>query len=111
MTRDFTHPLADSEYEEIKEYLEYFVEGRVRNRKIKSIRVLMSYKGLPSITIQVGKYYDGLDPGSPREQILAIFESESFLAVTRSRGALVGPPFYFVRQNVRDVKLFEQISE
>lgn len=107
MRDDLTYPLTDSEYDEIKRYLEDFVGGKIRNRKIKSMRVLMSYKGNPSVTIEAGRYYDELESDAPREQILAIFESESFLAVTRSRGALVGPPYYFIRENVRSVETFD----
>lgn len=107
MKNELTYPLTDSEYDEIKRYLEKFVDGKIRSRKIMSIRVLMSYKGKPSVTIEVGKYYDELEPDAPREQILAIFESESFLAVTKSRGALEGPPYYFIRENVREVRTFD----
>jgi hypothetical protein len=107
MVRDFTYPLSEDDCEAIRGYLEDFIGGRIRNRRIASIRVLMSYKGRPSVTIRVGRFYDDLEPEAPREQILAIFESESFLAVTNSRGALTGPPYYFTRENVREVETFE----
>lgn len=97
--------ISDEEREKIKEYLEGYVQGKVREKKIKSMRVNMSYKGRPYVVIEVGKYYSDLEPGAPREQVIAIFESESFLVCTRERGAMHGPPYYFIRENVREVKV------
>ena len=98
--------ISAEEREGIKEYLEGVVLGKIRDRKIKSIRVNMTYGNFPHVVIEVGKYYSGLEPDAPYEQVVAIFESESFLVCTRERGAGGGLPYYFVRENVREVKEF-----
>jgi len=101
------HPLSEEDMSRISDYLTRFVGGNIRRRRIRSIRVLMSWKGKPSVTIEVGKKYDALERDMPLEQVLAIFESDSFLVVTESRGNLSGPPLYFVRENVRQVVEFD----
>jgi len=98
--------MTDEDYEILRAYIEDFTGGRVRNRKIKSLRVLMSHKGKSSVMIEVGRYYDGLERGMPTQKVLAIFESDSFLVVTEDRGNMEGPPLYLIRDNVREVVLF-----
>jgi hypothetical protein len=93
--------ISDEERLKIQAYLEGVVLGEIRDRKIKSIRVNMSYKRQPYLIIEVGKHYSDLEPGAPNQQVVAIFESDSFLVCTRERGAGQGLPYYFIRDNVR----------
>ena len=95
--------ISDEERLKIQAYLEGSVLGKVRDRKIKSIRVNMSYGRQPYLTIEVDKYYSDLEPGAPNQQVIAIFESDSFLVCTRERGAGQGLPYYFIRENVRQI--------
>ena len=99
--------ISDEERLKIRAYLEGTVLGKIRDREIKSIRVNMSYKRQPYLIIEVGKYYSDLEPGAPNQQVVAIFESDSFLVCTRERGAGQGLPYYFVRENVREVREFD----
>ncbi len=99
--------ISDEERLKIQAYLEGSVLGKVRDRKIRSIRVNMSYKQQPHLIIEVGKSYSDLEPGAPDQQVIAIFESDSFLVCTRERGAGQGLPYYFIRANVREVREFD----
>jgi hypothetical protein len=99
--------IPDEERDRIKTYLEGVVLGKIRDRKIRSIRVNMSYKRRPNLVIEVGKQYSDLEPGAPFQQVVAIFESDSFLVCTPERGAGAGLPYYFVREDVREVKEFD----
>jgi hypothetical protein len=98
--------ISDEERLKIQAYLEETVLGKIRDRKIKSIRVNMSYRRQPYLIIEVGKYYSDLEDGAPNQQVVAIFESDSFLVCTRERGAGQGLPYYFIRDNVRQVTEF-----
>ena len=98
--------ISDEERLKIQAYLKGVVLGKIRDRKIKTIRVNMSYKRQPYLTIEVGKYYSDLEPGAPNQRVVAIFESDSFLVCTRERGAGQGLPYYFVRDDVRQVTEF-----
>ena len=96
--------ISDEERLKIRAYLEGVVLGKIRDRKIKSIRVNMSYKRQPYLIIEIGKYYSDLEHGAPNQQVVAIFEADSFLVCTRERGAGAGLPYYFVREDVREVR-------
>lgn len=98
---------SEEERKRIAEYLEGVVLGKIRDRKIKSIRVNMTYRNQPHVVIEVGKQYSNLEPDAPLEQVVAIFESDSFLVCTHQRGAGQGLPYYFVRENVREVIEFD----
>jgi hypothetical protein len=99
--------ISDEERLKIRTYLEGVVLGKIRDRNIRSIRVNMSYKRQPYLLIEVGKCYSDLEPGAPNQQVVAIFESDSFLVCTRERGAGHGLPYYFVREDVREVMEFD----
>ncbi|MFH1894178.1 MAG: hypothetical protein ABIK83_16025 [Candidatus Zixiibacteriota bacterium] len=96
--------LTESEREEIKIYLEGVVLGKMRDRVIRAIEVNSRYRHQPKMRIEVGKSYRDLEPGAPYEEVVAIFESESFLVCTKERGAGTGLPYYFVREDVRRVE-------
>jgi hypothetical protein len=57
--------------------------------------------------IEVGRTYSELEPGSPLEKVLAIFESVSFLVCTERRGIAEGLPYFFAREDVRRVERIE----
>jgi hypothetical protein len=92
---------------EILAYLRSTSRTPVKDKRLRAITVNPAYRWQPKIRIEVGQAYANLEPGSPREEILAIFESASFLVVTESRGAGTGAPYFFSREDVRRVEYFE----
>jgi hypothetical protein len=100
--------LTDIEYEKVRSYLESVVLGKIRNRRIKAIEVNSRYRQQPRMRIEVGQSYRGLEPGASSQEVVAIFESESFLVCTIERGAGNGLPYYFVREDVRRVETFDK---
>ncbi len=95
--------LDENRYEEIRRYIEKLTGQPVRDKKIRAIGVNPPYHGSPKRLIEVGKIYADLEPGSPPEEILAIYESKSFCVCTAERGALKGLPYFFTRDTVYEV--------
>ena len=95
--------LNKDRYNEIRRYIEKLTGRKIRDRKIRAIGVNPPYHGLPKRLIEVGRTYADLEPGSPPEEILAIYESESFCVCTPERGALKGLPYFFTRDTVYEV--------
>ena len=90
--------------EEIRLYLEQLFGQPVEDDLFISITVNPPYHGQNQRTINVGQVVDSLEPGSPAEEILAIFESRSFLVVTPSRGAGSGMPYIFPRHTIISIQ-------
>lgn len=90
--------------EQIKRYLEEDLEIKVKERAIRSIRVNPSQHAQPPLHIVVGKVCANLEPGAPPEQVLAIFDATTFLVCTATRGAGVGLPYFFAREDVRKIE-------
>ncbi len=59
--------------------------------------------------IIVGQWYENLEPESPLEKVIAIFESTVFLVCTPQRGGEKGMPYFFHRQDVQKVE-YEECS-
>jgi len=95
--------LDDARYDEIKRYIENLTGQKVHAKKIRAIGVNPPYHGQPKRLIEVGKTYADLEPGSPPEEIVAIYESKSFCVCTAERGALTGLPYFFTRDTVYEV--------
>ncbi|MCD6161200.1 MAG: hypothetical protein J7K40_02160 [candidate division Zixibacteria bacterium] len=76
---------------------------RIRRKKIKAIRVNSSFHWQPPLYIEVDSYCRNLEKDSPNEKIIAIFEATSFLVCTSDRGYNKGLPYFFGREDVRQV--------
>jgi hypothetical protein len=96
--------LNDDELSNIRVYLEKLFGQKIEKKKIKSITVNPLYHGQNRRTIVVGKTYSDLEPNASSEQVLAIFESKSYLVCTAERGALQGMPYIFTRDTILSVE-------
>jgi len=92
--------LDKSKREVIRQYLEKLFGQPVADDVFISITVNPPYHGQNQRTVSVGQIVGDLEPEAPPEEILAIFESKSFLIVTASRGAGSGMPYIFPRHTV-----------
>lgn len=99
--------MSMTDREEIKQYLEGFKRLRIRDRTIKAIDVNPSHHSQPPLHIEVGKTCAHLEPDAPPQLVVAIFEAAVFLVCTPERGAGIGLPYFFAREDVTRVKLFE----
>lgn len=95
------------DWETIRDHLETLYPGKIRAKRIRAIKVISSYHWQPPLLIEVGKSYRGLEPDSPLDKVIAIFESDSFLVCTEKRGGGTGIPYYFSRTDVRRVFEYE----
>lgn len=99
--------ISDERRERIRVDLEKSIGVKIRDKKIEAIGVNPRQRSLPKMKIEVGKKYEGLEPGTPEEEILAIFESTLFCVCTATRGVGGAPPYYFLREDVFSVQEFE----
>ena len=97
--------LSEEEWRRVHEYVQEGSRAPVKEKRIRAITVNPAYRWQPKIRIEVGRYYSNLEPDAPREQVIAIFESASFLVCTPSRGGGRGVPYFFSREDVRQVEL------
>lgn len=96
--------LAAKEYNELKSRLEKELRIKIRDKKIKAIKVNSSHHWQPPLYIEIDGWCDNLEKDSPLEKIIAIFEHASFLVVTPERGLSPGTlPYFFSRQDVQEV--------
>jgi hypothetical protein len=93
--------------EQIKGYLEEAFDMKIRDRAIRAIKVNPTQQALPPLDVRVGRPCANLEPGAASEEVLAIFDSTVFLVCTPSRGAGRGLPYFFAREDVRNVELME----
>ena len=105
--RDRFQPPDDSILDEIRQYLEKLIGARVLKRKIKTLGVRSKYRWQPDMKIEIGKYYSKLEPNSPKELVLAIFESSVFCVCTAERGMNKGMPYLFNKEDVYLVEEFD----
>lgn len=95
--------LDEDRDEQVRRYIEKLTGQKIADKKIRAIGVNPPYHGSLKRLIEVGKTYDDLVPGSPPEEILAIYESKSFCVCTAEHGALKGLPYFFTRDSVYEV--------
>ena len=98
--------IPEGQWQDFQEYLQATSRAPIKAKRIRAITVNPAYRWQPRVRIEVGREYAELEPGAPREEVLAIFESVSFLVVTGSRGAGTGAPYFFSREDVRAVEYF-----
>jgi len=97
--------ISEERREKIRADLEKSLGVAVRKKPIKSIGVNPRQRSIPKMIIEVGSKYRDLEPGSPQEEIIAIFESTLFCVCTESRGTGGNPPYYFLREDVFSVEV------
>ncbi len=102
--------IDDDERERIRAYLNATSKVPVKPARIRAITVNPSYRWMSMLRIEVGGRYRDFEPGAPAEEVLAIFESASFIVCTKTRGAGSGAPYYFSREDVRRVE-YEPASD
>ncbi len=95
--------IDDKRYLEIKNYLEKTLGHPIKDKKIAAIGVNPLYHGQSRRVIEVGHFYTDLEPESPSEEVIAIFETKLFCVVTEKRGGGEGLPYFFTRETVYDV--------
>jgi hypothetical protein len=83
--------------EQIRQYLEKLVKEKVLGKRIHALTVNPLYHGSSKMRVVEGQACADLEPNTPAQKVLAIFESQSFLVVTEERGAGSGLPFIFTR--------------
>lgn len=93
--------------QELAEYLKKLFGRPIKDKIVRSITANPPFHGLPTVHIEVGQLCTGMEPETPTEEVLAIFESESYLVVTASRGNGEGLPYIFPRSTIVDVKYEE----
>jgi hypothetical protein len=95
--------LSQDEFETLRRKLEKMFGEHVLDRRIRTLRVNSGYHWQPPLYIEVGKHCANLTPDGPPEEIVAIFESRSFLVCTLDHGVENGSPFIFTRADVKQV--------
>jgi len=95
--------LSQDEFETLRRKLEKTFGERVSDRRIRALRVNSAFHWQPPLYIEVGQFCAGLTPDGPPEEIVAIFESRSFLVCTPDHGINSGSPFIFTRADVKQV--------
>jgi len=100
--------LTDKEREDLRQHLQERLHLKIREKRIKAIRVNSGNHWQKPMRIEVGGWCANLEKDTPPEEILAIFEHASFVVITPDRGMKEGTlPYFFGRQDVRQVILFE----
>jgi hypothetical protein len=99
--------ISDEKLEELRKAVEKLVNIPVSKRKIKSIGVNPRARHIPKMTIEVGQFYSNLEPNAPEEEVIAIFEAVSFCVCTPSRDGVNAPPYYFHREDVFSIEVFD----
>jgi len=92
------------ERENIRLRLEGLVKDKVLTKRIQAITVNPLYHGSSKMRVEVGRMCANLEPDTPPQMVLTIFESKSFLVCTPDRGADHGLPFIFTRTEVVKVE-------
>ena len=99
--------MGDLDESGIRAYLEQLIGKKLRPKRIRAILVNPTSQLLPKMYLEVGRSYSGLEPGAPKEKVVAIFETASFLVCTPDRGAGKGLPYFFSRQDILRVEEME----
>jgi hypothetical protein len=94
--------LTESEYNNLKAVLQKSLRGqKIKDRKIKKIKVNSAMHWQPSMWVEVGKSCPHLEENGSSQMVLAIFESVSFMVCTPGHGGADTPPYFFARGDIR----------
>ena len=96
--------LTPGEIDRARQDLEKRLNIKIRKWHIRALTVFPANRQIPNMRIEVGQIYKNLEPDAPPEEVLAIFESVSFLVCTQNRGIETGLPYFFAREDVRRVE-------
>jgi hypothetical protein len=94
---------SDYDIDELRRQLEPSLRAPVKPKRIKAIRVNSAQHWQPAMWIEVGKPCSNLERDSSPQQVLAIFESTTFIVCTPGHGVGGGSPYFFSREDVRRV--------
>jgi len=95
--------LTDDGWKALRRKCEKMFGERISPRKIRALRVNSGFHWQPPLDIEVGRFCAHLTPDGPPEEIVAIFESRSFIVCTPDHGFRKGSPFIFTRSDVKQV--------
>ena len=97
--------LSLEELEQARLKLEKQLNIKIKKWRIKALTVNPANRKIPHMRIEIGQIYKNLEPSALPDQVLAIFESVSFLVCTKKRGIEEGLPYFFAREDVRRVEI------
>lgn len=96
--------LNEEQYNELKTQLESELKIKIREKKIKALKINSAFHWQPPLYVEVDSCCAMLEKDTPSEKIIAIFEHKSFIVITPERGFRSGTlPYFFVRQDIRRV--------
>jgi len=95
--------LSDDELSALRDQLQKTLKAKIKSRVIKAIYVNSANHFQPPMWVEVGKRARNLEPDAPSEEVIAIFESVSFMVCTPTRGTAESPPYFFSREDVRRI--------
>jgi len=90
--------------EELRRQLEKKMRIKIKPKLIRKIYVNPASHLIPPLDIEIGKIVKNLEPDAPPEEIIAIFDSTTFLVCTQSRGIDQPLPYFFAREDVLKVE-------
>lgn len=96
------------QWESLRRKIDEALKPPVKRRRIKAIKVNSSYHWQPPLYIEVGKKVAYLEPDGGSEEIIAIYESTTFLVVTPEHGYRSGLPHFFAKEDVQRVVEMEE---
>ena len=99
--------ITKKEWEDLKAWLGSQLKPPIKKRRIKAIKVNAAYRWQPPLYIEVGNTCAHLEPDGGPEDIIAIFESTTFLVVTPDHGFKKGFPYFFAKEDVHQVVEFD----
>jgi len=96
--------LSEIEYKDLKSRLEKELKVKIKDKKIKALKINSSFRWQPPLYAEVDGWCAMLEKDSPPDKILAIFEHHSFIIITPDRGLKSGTlPYFFAREDIREV--------
>ena len=95
--------LPDIELKLLRDRLEKGMNVKIRPKKIEAIHVNSASHWQPPLYIKVGEKCANLEKDSLPENIIAIFESITFLVCTPDRGIDNNLPYFFAKEDVTQV--------
>ena len=96
--------LTNEQYLELKTRLRTELKLKIRDKKIKALKINSAFHWQPPLYIEVDGWCAKLEKDTPPEKIIAIFEHSSFIVITPDRGFQSGSlPYFFARQDIQQV--------
>ncbi len=96
--------LSEKEYNELKSRLEKELKVKIKDKKIKALKINSAFHWQPPLYVEVDSWCAMLEKDTPPEKIVAIFEHQSYIVITPDRGYKPGTlPYFFVRPDIREV--------